>query len=277
MTTLRKIGYTSLMLSMILCIGKSANAAEQITSSKIPETMQPYTEIQFTSNNSYKILKGGVSRGINLQEQLLEQGFFKEADELEAECQDNGTARTAIKETYPNPQKGMKIIYGSDGLLTEILNENGQEYIDNTSKTRSSNNGISLQATASKVKIASWGANNNRLYRKTTANGTKKIVGFGRATTFNDKFGQRDHTLVKGDVATKMAYDNCKFGIEVKVNAQKKGSSTVVSHNMKKCDVGGMPNAIVDIWKTGVEYWGYTYSSSLSLPGEVKIVHADQY
>ena len=38
-----------------------------------------------------------------------------------------------------------------------------------------------------------------------------------------------------------------------------------------------MPNAIVDIWKTGVEYWGYTYSSSLSLPGEVKIVHADQY
>lgn len=46
---------------------------------------------------------------------------------------------------------------------------------------------------------------------------------------------------------------------------------------MKKCDVGGMPNAIVDIWKTGVSYWGYTYSSNLSLSGEVKIIHANQY
>lgn len=276
MTTLRKIGYTSLMLSMILCIGKSVSAAEQITSSKIPETMQPYTEIQFTSNNSYKILKGGISKDVNLQEQLLKQGSFQEADELEAACQANGTANTAIHEDYPSPQKGMKIIYGSDGLLTEILNENGQEYIDNTSETRSSNDGISLQASASKVKIASWGTN-NRLYRKTTANGTKKIVGFGRATTFDDIRGQREHRLKKGDVATSLKYDNCKFGIEVKVTAKKKGSSTKVSHNMKKCDAGRMDNAIVDIWKTGVEYWGYTYTSTLSLDGEVKIVHADQY
>ena len=34
-----------------------------------------------------------------------------------------------------------------------------------------------------------------------------------------------------------------------------------------------MDNAIVDIWKEGVEYWGYKYSKNLSLPGKTKIVH----
>lgn len=35
-----------------------------------------------------------------------------------------------------------------------------------------------------------------------------------------------------------------------------------------------MPNAIVDIWKTGVEYWGYKYTSSLSING-VSIEHGN--
>lgn len=42
---------------------------------------------------------------------------------------------------------------------------------------------------------------------------------------------------------------------------------------MYKRDAGGMDNAIVDIWKEGVEYWGYKYSKNLSLPGKTKIVH----
>lgn len=34
---------------------------------------------------------------------------------------------------------------------------------------------------------------------------------------------------------------------------------------MTKADNGALPDAILDIWKTGVEYWGYTWSSSLSI------------
>lgn len=45
---------------------------------------------------------------------------------------------------------------------------------------------------------------------------------------------------------------------------------------MYKRYVGGLPNAIVDIWKTGVEYLGYKYSSSLSLAEKTKIVHDDK-
>lgn len=87
--------------------------------------------------------------------------------------------------------------------------------------------------------------------------------------------------LKKGDVATSLRYDNCQYGTKVQVNARKKGSTKNATHvmykrdagGMYKRDAGGMDNAIVDIWKEGVEYWGYKYSKNLSLPGKTKIVH----
>ena len=166
MKLLRKISYATFALFMILCVGKSVHAASSINSSIIPETMQPYTEIEFISNNSYKILKGGITTKTNVQKSLLEHSSFQEADELETACQTNGTANTAIHEDYPMPQKGMTIIYGSDGLLTKILDENGKEFINNNSRLNSVNSTFNSRATASKVKIASLGANNNRLAQK---------------------------------------------------------------------------------------------------------------
>ena len=41
-----------------------------------------------------------------------------------------------------------------------------------------------------------------------------------------------------------------------------KNSNQQVTHSMKKWDAGGMPNAIIDIWKTGIEKWGFNYSNS---------------
>ena len=69
---------------------------------------------------------------------------------------------------------------------------------------------------------------------------------------------------VKGDVATKQAYDNCPTGTVLQVRHNGKFV------NMKKWDVGSMPNAVLDIWKTGVEYWGYKWSSTFSIPGYVE-------
>lgn len=34
---------------------------------------------------------------------------------------------------------------------------------------------------------------------------------------------------------------------------------------MNKVDIDEMPNAILDIWKNGVEYWGYKWNSKLSI------------
>lgn len=35
----------------------------------------------------------------------------------------------------------------------------------------------------------------------------------------------------------------------------------------------GLPDAVIDIWKTGVEFWGYTYSSTFSMPEDVSYYH----
>lgn len=280
MKFVRKMSCLAMVMMILMSMSTTLRAAEaeRISSSVIPDTMQPYTTIQFVSDNSYKVVQGGTSEKANVQEKLLKENMSEESIQMEKECKANGTAQEAIVENYPKPEVGMTVIYGSDGLVTEILDRNGEEVDPSVEVSNIAEEQIMTASTgATKVKIASWGSSNNRLYRKTSSDGTKKIVGYGRATTFSDTYGQRDHKLVKGDVATKKAYDNCKYGITVKVKAKKKGSSQTLTKSMKKCDVGSMPNAIVDIWKTGVEYWGYTYSSSLSLNGEVKIWHADSY
>lgn len=51
------------------------------------------------------------------------------------------------------------------------------------------------------------------------------------------------------------------------------GSSNPRAKDMIKADAGGMPDAILDIWKTGVEYWGYTWNSSFSMPGTTQYSH----
>jgi len=261
--------YFVMIFVFVLCLGNSAQAIENvIVSNVIPVKMKPYTEIIYTDNSHYKILKGGIAcqsnKNDSLQETSEDKDINVEADRIEQ---------------YAKPEKGMRVVYGSDGLVTDILNQNGNdlegnEILSKKSLTKSSLNNIQLfsasKSSTKKKKIASWGSSNNRLYRQ-----GKEIIGYGRATTYNDKIGQRDNKLKKGDVATKLKYDNCKYGTKVKVTAKKKGSNKKITKTMYKRDVGGMPNAIVDIWKTGVEYWGYKYSSNLSLSGEVKIVHAD--
>lgn len=114
-----------------------------------------------------------------------------------------------------------------------------------------------------------WGAHNNRLFKYI---GQNKYIGKGRATTFDDTIGQANIVLSKGSVATKLAYDNPPVGTTVYVTADTAwgGRRTV---EMTKNDAGGMPDAIVDIWKTGVEYWGYTWNTWFSLPGETEIYH----
>lgn len=109
--------------------------------------------------------------------------------------------------------------------------------------------------------IAKWGGkkgNNNKLYE--TLNAFR--YGTGRATVFGDTIGQANHRLKKGDVATKLKYDNVICGIPVVVTMKIKGSKKVKSVTMKKWDAGSMPDAIIDIWKTGINYWGYKYSKT---------------
>lgn len=120
-------------------------------------------------------------------------------------------------------------------------------------------------------RIASWGSYPNQLFYDKNDN---TISGKDRATTFKDKEGQASIKLSKGAVATKLSYDNCKVEIPVYVSTVGKNGKGQ-TYRMYKHDAGGMPNAVIDIWKTGVEKWGYTYKELFSMPKMVSFYHAN--
>lgn len=252
------------LITMIAPATAFASAEEKessrVTASCIPTRMEPGSKIIFIDKGHFEIKQGAMTKSKTTSEVSITD---RSSEELEL---DASSLSTGIKEEYPTPETGMQIQYGSDGLVSDIQfpDESSKEKVEIASAVSE----IETR-TSGKVKIASWGSSNNVLYKEGNT-----ITGYGRATTFSDKIGQRDHKLIKGDVATKLKYDNCAYGRAVKVTARLKGSKKTKTVSMKKRDVGGMPNAVIDIWKTGVSNWNYKYSSSLTLPGRTKIQHA---
>lgn len=245
----------------------NTNVIEGKVATKIPDEMEPCTVIVYDDSENYTVLEGGEAKIKN----------FVRSEE-------------PLSEEYPTPFAGMKVVYGSDGLVSEILDKEGND-VPSVQTVKTSSKSITPvaevlsddefeESSTSKTLIAQWGAYPNKLYRNIA---TKRITGNGRATTFEDSEGQESHALQKGDVATKLAYDNCKCGIKVRVKAKKakvvngkyQATNEYLTKTMYKWDAGGMPNAIVDIWKSGVSYWGYTYYNGLSLLGRVYISHDD--
>lgn len=227
---------------------------KEFSDNVIPEKMQPYSEIIYTSDTTYEVVKGGHTDDLSVVELEL-PSYLQKVDES-----------NVISEVIV-PVKGMRVTYASDGLIFDIIYPDGYS---NKSKVRtSSSKGAILPDGLSLV--AKWGSYPNKLYYDSSMD---RIMGVGRATTFSDTIGQGNHKLKKGEVATKLDYDNCQLGLKVEIITEN-SAGEIQSHEMKKWDAGGMPNAIVDIWKTGVSEWGYTWSSSFSMPKQVTIFHAN--
>lgn len=237
-------------------------------SGDIPEIMQPKTIIEYISNDEFEIINGGFLSPDKLQEeknklkenQIVSQKFLKE------KFPDQIIDETNVITEEITPVKGMKITYGDNCLIFDVEYPNGVEnplLKENNKQLRGDflPDGVSL--------LRQWGTTPNKLYidRKNDT-----IIGIGTATTFNDYIGQANHVLEKGDIATKLSFDNCQLGLDVYVTAKKSNGSSYTKV-MKKWDAGGMPNAIVDIWKDGVQFWDYTYYEQLSLNGSTTIEH----
>lgn len=243
---------TSIMVNPINCF-----AVEKATEDLIPDQMLPYSEILFIDGNSFEIIKGGYS--------YEEKQFDNEIPNNLLNANDNYTQVETI-----NPVPGMKVIYASDGFIYDIVYPKGVDSVYLNETNDKLTKGPILPEDI--YQVATWGSYPNKLFidRKTDL-----INGSGRATTFSDTIGQGNHKLVKGDVATKLAYDNCLLGLSISVTT-KTSSGTQKTVNMKKWDAGGMPDAVLDIWKTGVEYWGYTWSTYFSMPYQVNFTHANK-
>lgn len=259
--------HLSLLLLFVFTNISNVSAYEQ---KNIPEIMQPNTIIEYTSDSNFEIKKGGF---LNSEDLSVKENQMKENQLIADKVLQKHFSNESINKDYNltekiTPIKGMIVTYADDGL---ILNIEYPKNVDNPLLKQNNQQTRGAILPSGVTLVRTWGSTPNKLYVDKNDN---TIFGTGRATTFNDKVGQGNHTLKKGDVATKLSYDNCKLGISVKVTSNKnKGSGSSLTKTMTKWDAGGMPNAIVDIWKTGLEYWGYTYNSSLSLKGITSIEH----
>lgn len=261
---MKKILFLSIH-TFLICIPIKVNAT---TKSEIPESMPENTLIRYVSDTKYEMINDNLER---------KQFEYNENDYNEIiPTSINSLNGQTVIETYPTPCKDMFDQYGTDGLVNKIyapknisLHSN-ITLVDSTYAINNSKDNLQLFGVDDPhySLIAQWGSYPNYLW-KGISNYDYLYYGKGRATTFSDSIGQADHTLVKGNVATKLAYDNCKVGTIVKVYLPINGSSSKKTVTMTKWDVGSMTNAIVDIWKTGVSYWGYTYSSKLSIDNAV--------
>lgn len=228
------------------------------TVNTVPDEMEAKTVITFITDNQFIIDKGGIARN------KTEISISPEIEQKILQAKKDGTYYTAYHAESIKPIKGLKVYYADDGFILKLKYPEGtknpilQKVISPNENLKAPKEGPGPNDTL----LYKWGAHQNQIWK--LGNSKTARLGAGRATTFNDRTGEMDNTLVKGDAATSQAYDNCAYNTSLNVIAQTKNGS-YAAHSLRKRDNGGMPDAVLDIWKTGVEYWGYTWNEYLSI------------
>lgn len=235
------------LLAVCFLRWKNPTATRGSEQGEIPPRMQPNTIIRYVSEDEYVIEQGGEVDGSNYNENGLTEEEQAIVDARNASLLEEYGEMQITKVSNPWPVADMIVYYDGDGFISEIFNPISLCYTALPRGTTSPNG------------TYTWGAHENTLV--VTSN---RVVGRGRITTFNDTIGESDNELVKGDVATRGDYDNPVHGQKISVSIAEASSGQKKALVMYKRDNGALPDAILDIWKDGVEYWGYTYSSSLS-------------
>lgn len=217
---------------------------------EIPDIMQPDTIIEYVTDTKYKIISGGEATELEKSVNTISkegQSALKKANPQNIVTMENVT-----------PNKGTKVYYASDGRIKKIqvagltTNNMRANTCPNCGETYLPN-GTILEAN----QWFQWGGKNgNNNYLEVVSS---EVRGYGRFTNFTDKIGQNDHVLVAGDVATRYHVDNPAYGKQLVCNANG------YTRTMVKRDVGCLPDAVLDIWKTGLSYFGVNWTSGASI------------
>lgn len=244
--------------SIIICgigtlfLGQSTVSAMEY----IPYNYKPYTKIEVVSNG--ELIETSTSNE--------DRNYFKQEKTRFDELYKANKLTNVDKKI--KAELGYVAYYGSDGGLVKV-EKDGIEVIPESYRPYSMLRYYEPPSLPGETYLyAQWGSN-NKLYIDPYNN---IMYGVGRATTFSDDLGQADIKNYKGSVATKLAYDDVKVNTIVTVTAKHRNGYKHIQ-NMIKTDAGGMPNAVLDIWKTGVEYWGYTWNKWFSMPDTVTYKH----
>lgn len=227
----------------------------------IPNTFTPNTVIKYNENGELAILSNDKAMRSLVKEvpySPLDISAMSKKELMQYKYEQNLVKRlkkevSNLPVTYvknPSPIPGTIVTYDAEGFISDI-------------KMPITTKSALPRGTRKTAGTYTWGANNNTLVI-----GSSSVTGNGRFTVFTDKIGEADNTLKKGDVATRQDYDNPKYGQEIATRRLNNDmTDTNYTATMYKRDNGSLPDAILDIWKTGVENYGLTYSSTLSFKG----------
>lgn len=220
----------------IRLLGEVSYAANQVDTviecDTVPDSMQPGTILIFNTTSTATIIQGGFPEEPSSIELPVQMRMSYGAD--------------CIQEAPPAIYPGMKVVYDEhSGLINNILypdsRESSKYSIHNIPDEISTQGNITYGLVRPEV-TWKWGASNNVLTYNTMG---EYFYGTGRATYFNDKYGNRDNLLKPYDLATKMAYDSSKRGDKDVVVCNLDSGASYIYY---QADVGGMPDAIIDIW-----------------------------
>lgn len=256
--------FTALALVSTLSIGTTATALA--AESEVPGLMQPNSIIVYDEEGNPSVVSGGYVNSnkssdesqitdFNIDDYMRKIPADATDEEREAIEEENQVIREALEDVKNGTQAvqndieiipGMKVIYDENGELLNIYYVDdfcSEEYTlhGNEGHMESDHKGASdKQARATTV---TWGDNyvNTLVYQPKD----ESILGTGRATYFEGKTGNRDNTLEDGDVATKKSYDYSKKGDKP---VTIRNLDTDEADTFYQADVGGLPDAVIDIW-----------------------------
>lgn len=178
-------------------------------------------------------------------EEILQK--MKHSDIVTDEELNNLPHHSEVQMLWPKAEEGMIIHYNFEGDIQSI-------YL-NGSKVLASN---WAKGPAEKGTYGPWGNHKNKIVAT-----DKQVEGTGRITNFFDKIGNHDNELKKFDVATKGIYDNPKS--DTVINVRNFNNDLTVS--CYKNDIGSLPDAVLDVFRTTLEEFGEKEDKNTSFPG----------
>lgn len=235
---------TLLLISFSLATGSSYGAANQfpimgepgstITVENNKFIKETYNELDTPSIHIYSrtaTLNYNLSRE---KEENLVRLIKEEAKKYPKYSIDNLKA--------PNVKEGMVGLYDGMGYLTKVVDKDGNIIPFTATVTKLSNGQVRAASYYNQNGTWSWPSKTNA---NTLTRTDQHVLAEGWITWYDGvgKIGNHDNVLKNDDCATKMDYDRPSSNQKINVRNLDNDKTSVVYKN----DVGGLPNAVLDI------------------------------
>lgn len=232
---------------------------ETNTDFSIPYLMEPGSILTFDENLNPIVLKGGFvddNNNTSIKDKSLEDYLFYassnlKSSDLEQINLENELATEMYTDILNNNYEqvnsdykiypGMVVVYDENtGQLNNFYYVDENEESGYSTKEPVEVSELSIISPKDN-KTWSWGTNNVLTYQQNS----DSFLGTGRATYFTGTYGNRDNKLKNNDVATQKNYDYSKKGDQ---DITIRNLDNDITGTYYQADVGGLPNAIIDIW-----------------------------